>query len=335
MSPSAPRQPMVQCPHCGAMNDPNRGSTRCYSCNLPLNRVSEVVPVAEAEPATRAEVIAVPFLDGHIPCVEVGDDPMVILRPISDLLGLAWSPQRTKLAADPAACVTFIVTQLPGDDQSRKVMAVSLETFTVWLARLQPSRVKAEARDTVIAYQREASRALRDHFFGPQRIREGDELALLEETNGRLARAIEIAKSERARADVAEAEIEHMTPMVEAYEQVIDTRGLIPMAVFAQQSQIIRPNGKSLGQNTATEILREIGVLKDAPGTEAHNTPYQQHAHRIQTRTEQRGPVTVNVPYVVPAHAQYLAARIGEHLYPGRARLPRPRLGQLRAIGSL
>jgi phage antirepressor YoqD-like protein len=314
------------------MNDPARGSRNCFSCNLPLSTVREIAPAPDAEPVPRAEVIAVPFLGGHIPCVEIDGEPMVILKPIAeDVMGLSWPRQYAKFAADRTACVAFRAIQVPGDDQSRKHMVVSLETFTVWLARLQPSRIKAEARETVITYQREAGRVLRDHFFGT-RIKEGDELALLEDATSKLARAIEIAKSERARADVAEAEVEHMTPMVEAYEQVVDARGLIPMAVFAQQSQIIRPNGKPLGQNTATEILREIGVLKDAPGAEAHNTPYQQHAHRIQTRTERRGPMTVNVPYVVPAHAQYLAARIGEHLYPGRERLPRPRLGRLRAI---
>lgn len=118
------------------------------------------------EPERRPHVIAVPFLDGAIPCVEISGEPMVILKPVSDLLGLSWAPQHAKLSADQTACITFIVTQLPGADQSRKVMAVSLETFTVWLARLQPSRVKAEARETVIAYQREAARALRNHFFG-------------------------------------------------------------------------------------------------------------------------------------------------------------------------
>lgn len=263
-------------------------------------------------------------------------EPMVILKPIAEgAMGLSWPRQYAKISADQTACVAFKAIHLPGDDRVRKHMGVSLETFAVWLARLQSSRVAPEARDTVIAYQREAGRALREHFFGSvQRIAEGDELDLLEQTNDRLARAIEIARTERAARIEAEAEIEAMTPAVEAYEQTIEARGLIPMAVFAQQSGIIRPNGKPLGEQTANAVLRTLGVLKDAPGTELHNTPYQQHAHRIVTKVEQRGPVTVNVPYVVPAHAQYLAARIAEHFYPGRERLPRPRFGQLRAIGG-
>jgi hypothetical protein len=40
MSPTPKRQPMTPCPHGGAMNDPNRGSTRCWSCNLPLSKAA-------------------------------------------------------------------------------------------------------------------------------------------------------------------------------------------------------------------------------------------------------------------------------------------------------
>lgn len=295
--------------------------------------MTEITRTAEP-PAQRAEVIAVPFLDGHIPCFLDGDEPMVILKPIAEgVMGLSWPRQYAKISADQTACVAFKAMQLPGDNQVRKHMGISLETFAVWLARLQPSRVRPEARETVIAYQREAGKVLRQHFFGARRIAEGDELAELERQTRLTQQAIEIARHERAAREAAEAEIEHMTPMVEAYEQVVDARGLIPMAVFAQQSQIVRPNGKLLGERTAIDALVELGILKYRPGdNETHLTPYQEHAHRIQTRREKRGPVWANVPYVVPAHAQYLAARINEHFYPGRTRLPRPRFGQLRAI---
>lgn len=284
-------------------------------------------------PTLRAEVISVPFLDGHIPCFLEDDEPMVILKPIAEgVMGLSWPRQFAKLSADQTACIAFKAIQMPGDDQARRTMGVSLETFTLWLASLQPSRVKAEVRDAVMAYRRDAARALRQHFFGGPRIDEGDELELLEQANTRLARAIEIAKTERAGRLEAEAEAAAMLPAVEAYEQVVEARGLIPMAVFAQQSGVTRTNGRPLGERTAIDALRALRILKDAPGGETHNTPYQEHAHRIVTRVERRGPVTANIPYVVPAHAQYLAGRIAEHLHPGRERLPRPRFGQLRAI---
>lgn len=30
------RSPMVECPHCGKANDPDRGSKNCWSCAQPL-----------------------------------------------------------------------------------------------------------------------------------------------------------------------------------------------------------------------------------------------------------------------------------------------------------
>lgn len=322
LSPQPRRQPMIICTDCGAANDPARGSKYCRNCGaeLPAASLSEI--------AARAEVIAVPFLEGHIPCFMDGDEPMVILKPIAEgVMGLSWPRQYAKLSADQTARVAFRAIHLPGDDRPRKVMGVSLETFTLWLAGLQPSRVKPEAREVVMAYRRDAARALREHFFGQPR-REMSKADWIRQ-------ALEI-EEERERLALENAELREenaaMAPAVEAYEQVVEARGLIPMAVFAQQSGITRPGGKPLGQNTAIAALRELRILKDAPGTELHNTPYQEHAHRVVVKTEQRGPVTVNSPYVVPAHAQYLAARIYAHFYPGHERLPRPRFGQLRAI---
>lgn len=281
----------------------------------------------QQQPTPRADVVAVPFLDGHIPCFMEDSEPMVILKPIAEgVMGLSWPRQFAKLSADQTACVAFKAIQLPGDDQARRAMGVSLDTFAVWLARLQPSRVRPEARDTVIAYQREAGRALREHFFGGKRELSRKELARFWYEAEERAELLAAANAELQAENVA------MLPAVEAYEQVVDARGLIPMAVFAQQSQVTRPNGRLLGERTAIEVLRQIGVLKNRPDTEDHNTPYQQHAHRIKVRTERRGPVTVNVPYVVPTHAPYLARRINEYLHPGREQLPRGRFSELRAI---
>lgn len=35
--PSPPREPMVECPHCGSPNDPARGSNYCIDCGLPMD----------------------------------------------------------------------------------------------------------------------------------------------------------------------------------------------------------------------------------------------------------------------------------------------------------
>lgn len=292
------------------------------------------MPHGDHAPAPRAEVIAVPFLSGHIPCVEVDGEPMVILKPISDSIGLAWAPQYTKLSADQTTCVTFTVTQLPGDTQARRVMVVSLETFTLWLGGLQPTRVSEGARDTVIGYKREAGRVLREHFFGRRDmlISEGDELAEMERLSQQYVRAIALAKRERLGRQVAEAEVQALAPGHAAWEAFVDASGLIHPAVFAQQSRLMRPNGKPLGQNSLIEALRDLRILKNVPGTNLHNTPFQRHTGHIVSRPERAGRAMVNVPYVVPSAGSYLFGRLAAHFDRGQERLSRPDFGDLRAI---
>lgn len=151
-------------------------------------------------PAPRAEIIAVPFLDGHIPCFVHEDEPMVILKPIAEGMGLSWPRQYAKISADQTACVAFKAIQLPGDDQARKTMGVSLETFTLWLGNLQPSRVKHEARETVMTFKREAGRRLREHFFGALARKPCDDLDLLEGV-------IAALRADRQRIAVMEAKV--------------------------------------------------------------------------------------------------------------------------------
>ncbi len=121
----------------------------------------------------------VPFLDGHIPAVVLDGEPYVLPRPVSMVLGIAWAPQHAKLSAARWACVTMVVTQLPGDTQARQQVAVSLETFTTWIAGIQEGRVAKEAEETIIHYKREAGKALRRHFFG-EPVKKLDELEVAE-----------------------------------------------------------------------------------------------------------------------------------------------------------
>lgn len=161
--------------------------------------MTEVARIGQL-PTPRAGIIAVPFLDGHIPCFVHEDEPMVILKPIAEGMGLSWPRQYAKISADQTASVAFKAIQLPGDDQARKTMGVSLETFTLWLGNLQPSRVKHEARETVMAFKREAGRRLREHFFGALAQKPGDDLDLLE---GLIA----AMRADRQRIAVMEAKV--------------------------------------------------------------------------------------------------------------------------------
>jgi anti-repressor protein len=73
MSPTPKKQPMVACPHCGAMNDPSRGSNRCFSCNLPLSQA--ITPFTF--PATGQTVRT----------VEIDGEPWFVAADVTAVLG--------------------------------------------------------------------------------------------------------------------------------------------------------------------------------------------------------------------------------------------------------
>lgn len=190
-----------------------------------------------------AECIAVPFFGGHIPAVVVDDEPHIILKPIVDVLGIAWAPQHTKLSAARWASITLVVTRLPGDDRSRQVVAVSLETFVVWLAGIQEGRVSEDAQEAVIRYKREAGRVLRNHFFGKP-IEQLDEL----EVARRYVAQIEANRAMRAELEVAR-------PKVAVFDAWFDPDNAVETTDFA----------KRLGMRSAQELnryLQQLGIVR-------------------------------------------------------------------------
>lgn len=111
------------------------------------------------------ELVQIPFHGDHITAITVDGTPMVALKPVCERFGLDWSAQRQRLLRQPWGSMVVITTQLPGDTQSREVTFTDRQTFTMWLATIETSRVKDEAtRDLIETYQREAAYALDKYF---------------------------------------------------------------------------------------------------------------------------------------------------------------------------
>lgn len=113
------------------------------------------------------ELVKVPFQGHEIEAV--GDGPVirVVIRRICEALGIAFQPQLEKLRSDPATTITMIVT-VAADGRTREVACLDLRDLPGWLAGIHPSKVAPAARDTLIAYRREAYEVLADHFLGPR-----------------------------------------------------------------------------------------------------------------------------------------------------------------------
>lgn len=109
-------------------------------------------------------LVQIPFHSTSLQAMADEGKPLVSLREMCRSLDLDFSSQRKKLMEKSWACVVFSTTQLPGDSQSRKMAMIDRRTMTMWLATIEPSRVKAEARPLLEAFQNEAADALDAYF---------------------------------------------------------------------------------------------------------------------------------------------------------------------------
>lgn len=114
----------------------------------------------------------VPFYGDEITAVRIeGDAIYVPVRPICEVLGIAWQPQARKLNADPvlSARKASVTIRLQVDDArgeiTTKMVALPLDMLNGWLFRINANRVKDEAtRAKVIQYQAEVYQVLWEAF---------------------------------------------------------------------------------------------------------------------------------------------------------------------------
>lgn len=110
-------------------------------------------------------LIPIPFHGGVIEAVQDQQGkPWVVLKRICDNLGIADQPQAAKLKSQPWAGTTMIVVPSPGGMQP--TFCIDLDTLLMWLATIHASKVRAAARPTLVAYQKEVMQVLRNHFLG-------------------------------------------------------------------------------------------------------------------------------------------------------------------------
>lgn len=122
-------------------------------------------PKAPAHPAPLA-LSRVPFRGGFIEAAQLDGEVWVPIRPVCEALGVSQQGQLAKLRAKPWATIKMIFT-VADDGKARQLAAVDLRSLPLWLATIEPSRVKPEARPALVAYQREAAEVLYRHFLAP------------------------------------------------------------------------------------------------------------------------------------------------------------------------
>jgi hypothetical protein len=158
----------------------------------------------------RGELIPVPVpgADAPLQAVQIDGRPFVALRPLCDSLGIDPDSQAQKLRGRSWA-TTVLSTVVASDGRSREMLLIDRRTMTMWLATLDERRVNEQAREIVIAYQREAADALDSYFNAPARPTTIDGIrAMLDQIDAAQREASEakdIATKTEARLDGIEA----------------------------------------------------------------------------------------------------------------------------------
>lgn len=107
--------------------------------------------------------VKVPFYGTFIYTVLIEGVPHVLLRPTLEAMGLNVENQIRKLNSRSWATVVE-TTGVGADGKSRRMAAVNLDVWAMFLANINENLVKPEQRPVVIAYQKESGPALRKFF---------------------------------------------------------------------------------------------------------------------------------------------------------------------------
>ena len=239
MSPTPKKQPMTPCPHCGKLNDPNRGSTRCWSCNLPLSKATEVAPFTF--PATGQDVRTV-TRDG---------EPWFIAADVCAVLGLARQQDSTRHLDDDEKGECSV------DTPSGRQQMVIVNEPGLYSLILRSRRLEAKAfkrwitHDVLPAIRKTGSYSVATSHPLPRTFSE----ALRE-----LADAVE-------QRDAAQERITELEPAADAWEKLAEAKGDYSLREAAQI--LSRDPLISTGQNRLAAYLREIGWV------DSTKQPYQ------------------------------------------------------------
>lgn len=108
-------------------------------------------------------IVSIPFHETQIIAIEEDGTQWIALRHVCESMGIAFSRQLRKLKEKTwARCVLKDTTG--SDGKTYEMTMIDRQTFLMWLATINESRVNEDHRDLVIAYQAEAVGVIDDYF---------------------------------------------------------------------------------------------------------------------------------------------------------------------------
>jgi len=157
------------------------------------------------------------------------------VRPLCTALGLGWSPQLRKIRADDVLAESTRNVRLQTRGGPQVMLCMDLEAIPLWLAGIEPSRVRADLRERLKAYKRWVRKVVYEAFARETGIETavGGSQALAPQ-NSDVSALVHIVQMAEAIATMGRQQI--------AFEQHVDTR------FSALESSMIEQQGIASGR---------------------------------------------------------------------------------------
>lgn len=111
-----------------------------------------------------SEIVQVPFHGTFLhTTLDANGEPVVVIKPTIQGMGLDWSAQLKKLKTRSWATVAETAT-VGADGKVRDMATVDLDTWSMLLANIDENKVKLAVRPLVVRYQKESAQRLREYW---------------------------------------------------------------------------------------------------------------------------------------------------------------------------
>ena len=108
----------------------------------------------------------VKFYQDELVVLEDEGKKLVALKPIVENLGLDWDGQRKRVNRDPVLSKGAVIMTAPSKGGLQDTLFLELGLLTLYLAKINASRVNKQLRPKLILYQTEVAEVLLKYFTG-------------------------------------------------------------------------------------------------------------------------------------------------------------------------
>ena len=210
--------------------------------------------------------------------IEVDGTPMVAVAPVCEAIGVDPKSQRRKLQSKSWA-TGVMMTSVAADGKQREMYVIDRRTFTMWLATIDTSRVNADARPILEAFQAEAADALDAYFNEGGAINPS---ATPDQLDTLVSKATAQMQLLRAAEGIVDARF------LESKARIVIARGLGEAPEIDQQDQplYVQDYLKSKGMPQSLIEAKQGGFGKRVKGRymEVHGDAPEQHFQEVHGR---------------------------------------------------